>query len=687
MALEYTVYPIAPRGLATSFSESELPDDYALKFRNRFINAAGGAEKRQGIVQYGNTISGAPSITGLHELMKADGNTEEFCSAAGIIYRLVSGTWTSVYTTGNTAGIYTSVQMGKKLIFFNGLDRNIYTEDGVTFKELIGVIERGRASSGTNERGLHDANITNWVGDTDVAINDLVYNQTRGGYGIITLLSSASATHTAISNVAQGIGRITGAATASSGDTYEIIDLVELNVIPTGLEDDNFSIASTTSNTLVKVAAVTSWVDTDVYVGDYIRNTTKSWVSKVVSISTTQLVITTASTNSGDSLLFFKPAMPIAIKGHTHFGRLYMIDARNTRDVAISGPDNPEDMTTDAGTLDSNTVHFGNLQPQADKLQGFVSFQRFISFLGLRNVYLFEGTDPIADDSTSEIDFNVVGLFPQGMVSPNAAVSIGNDLVYISVDGVQSVSLQGDASILGRANLSEPLRKTLRDKIANTGENEIFAFHYPRRSWFCAKIGSELYVYNYTPYFGKGTYTNTQFSPGQTQGSWSLFDGLFAQQNVYMVTADGTLLCAGPGGKVYIFDQGTYDDNGTTYTTEYQTGWLSMEPARRTPRVKAGKYIQPVLDTGDEIEYTITAEAPFDLDSYEAITANVSPLSGAIGAWTIGSGTIGGTSIVDSKLALRWRGKECRFTFSTEDVLGPDVLSRFIVFFTRHGAR
>ena len=75
MTLQYTIYPIAPRGLATSFSEAELPDDYALTFLNRFINAAGGAEKRQGIVQKGNTVSGAPNITGLHELMLPDGNT------------------------------------------------------------------------------------------------------------------------------------------------------------------------------------------------------------------------------------------------------------------------------------------------------------------------------------------------------------------------------------------------------------------------------------------------------------------------------------------------------------------------------------------------------------------------------------------------------------------------------------
>lgn len=40
-------YDIAKRGLATNFTETEIPVDYALRFRNRFINSAGGAEKRQ----------------------------------------------------------------------------------------------------------------------------------------------------------------------------------------------------------------------------------------------------------------------------------------------------------------------------------------------------------------------------------------------------------------------------------------------------------------------------------------------------------------------------------------------------------------------------------------------------------------------------------------------------------------
>ena len=689
MTLEYATYPIAPRGLATSFTEAEVPDDYALTFLNRFINAAGGAEKRQGLVAYTNTIPSLAAVTGLHEMMLPSGVSVLFASANGIIYKYTDPTWTAVYSLGTPTGRYRSVQMGKKLIFTNGIDRNIYTEDSTTFKELKGIIERGRASSGTDENSLQDANITNWVLDSDAHINDLVYNQTRNGYGIITAIATASVSHTLISTSgggARGIGIVS--VTASSGDTYEIIDLVEQNVIPTGLDNDNFGIAALTTVGSIEVAAVTDWTITGIASGNYIRNTTANWITQVTAVSTGHISIIPAQVQSGDSLLFFKAAMPVATRSHVHFGRLYMIDTTDQRTAVISGPDNPEDVTTDAGTLDSTSVHFGDMQPTADKLQSFVSFQRFLGICGLRNVYLFQGTNPIQDVSANTIDFSIVGLFPQGVVCSDGAVSIGNNLLYMSVDGVQSISLYGNASILGRDNISEPLRVTLRDAIANTAPEDIFVFHYPRRSWFCAKVGSELYVYNYTPYIGKNSYDNQNYNPTSNKGSWAKFDGLFAQMHVYYVTADGTLICAGDNGKVYKFDQNTYDDAGQTYSTSYQTGWLSMTPsAGRTPQTKQGHYIKPIVNSGESILYTVTAEAPFFPESFDSRDANPSASSTSIGSATIGSAVIGGSAIVDKKMSLRWRGKEVRFTFMTNDQLGPDVLSRFTVFYTMHGVR
>ena len=67
-------------------------------------------------------------------------------------------------------------------------------------------------------------------------------------------------------------------------------------------------------------------------------------------------------------------------------------------------------------------------------------------------------------------------------------------------------------------------------------------------------------------------------------------------------------------------------------------------------------------------------------------TVTVSGGSQPIGIATIPS-TIGGTSLDDRKYGLRWRGKRVRFTFTTNDALGPDIISRFAIYGNIHGVR
>ena len=678
-------YPIAPRGRATSFTESEVPVEYALEMRNRFINSAGGAEKRQGIQQLGNSVSGAPSLNALHELVKPDGTEVLFVSGAGKIWRQDGDDWTEVYTGLDSSAVLQSVQMDDKLIFVNGVDRNIFTEDGTTFEELKAIIERGDAESATGTTQIVDTDVANWVTNSDAAVNDLVYNVSVGGYGVITALASATATHTTISTAGTGIGISVG-QNPSSGDRYEVIDLVELNIIPTDGEDDNTGTAGTGTNATTVAVSGVNFLTTDIKVGDYIRNTTRSAVTQVSAVATALTVASVASQAAGDSLVFLKSAMPIAKRAHVHFGRLYMSDARDLRKVRISGAGNPEDMTTDAGTLDSSTVKFGALQPQGDSLVSMSSYQRFFIAAGKRNLFAFEGDEPIADTSADSISFDVVGLFPQGIVSPESLVSIGNDMTFVTRDGVQSISLVADASTLGRSNLSEAIKTTLRDSIEDTAESQIIAWHYPKRSWLCLKVGSEIHVLNYTAFFGQDRVQGQGFLT-PLEGSWSVFDGKFARQNAYFVRRDGTLLCCGSEGKVYAFDQGTYDDDGEVYSTEYKTGWLTLDEPKRRVKTRQIHYIKPIIIAGGDITYTVRAEGNFDVDASDVATITASSASQPIGLFTIGEDVIGGAGIKNQKFPLRVRGEQCRITFTTEDAEGPDTLSRFTLYATVWGKK
>lgn len=686
-------YPVARLGLATSFVEADTPTFYALGFKNRFINAAGGAEKRRGIKQLGDDVPGTPNMTGVHELVDNQGVETLLASTDGAIYKF-SGTsaYSQAFSGWDATKKIRSVQMGEKLIFFNGSDRNIFTTDASAFQRLYPVIEAGVMTGDTSAAGMKDSNITDWVTDTNIVINDMVYNKTLDAFGIINAVTTAQPQHTIIgSSQATGLG--VASRNQDAGDSYQILDLVELNIIDVdGVLDNTTSLTSGSNATTIKVNGV-DFSTTDIRAGDFIRNTTRAAVAMVSSISTSALTVTSvASQTGGDSLIFLKEAMPITEDAHVHFGRLYMVDTRDQKKIRITGPDNPQDLTSDAGTLDANTLSFGELQPQGDIAVAMDSFQRFFCVGGKENLFLYSGTDPILDTSAATKSFDIVGLFPQGVVAQDAMLSIGNDLVFLTPDGIQTATLGGDASQINRANLSESIKTTLRDLIANTAEDKIQALHYPKRSWFMAKIGTQIYVFNYTENFGMDQPLLDE-SAGQLsskRGSWSLFDGKFAQQNAYYVRRNGNLVCAGDGGKVYQFDQdGVYDDDGVTYKTEYQSAWDDMTGLTRKfhdVKIKQVEAIKPIFEVGQDINYTIQAEGGFDRKSSETITVGVSGGAAAIGTATLPF-TLGGAVAQNTKYPLRVRGEHYRMTFTTEDQNGPDVLSRYTLYINPFGSR
>lgn len=704
-------YPITTKGLETSFVESEAPASYATVFTNRFINAAGGAEKRQGITRFGNVVPGSPTLDGIHELVQNDGSTILMYSGQGKIWRAdeTTGSATAIYVSADPNTKLRSVQMGDMLIFTNGVDRPFYTIDASAFTELKALMEVGTLGGPVSALGSSDLTVTNWLTDTNVNNSDLIHNLNGGGYGLITqVFATASVTvtsvntflkHTAIGSAASGIGFQTN--DNAVGDAYEIIDLVELNVIPTqnpSNPDNTGVLASGASTTVVRVSAVTDWTKTEVRVGDYVNNTTQNALTQVTAISTAQLgVIGISGQVAGDSIQLFKSAMPIPNKAHVHYGRLFLADERDQRLIRISGASNPQDMSNNAGTLTLNTFSFGDIQPKGDAVLTMDSFLRYFVVAGESNTYMFEGNNPIADVSAdasqntimTSTNWTLVAMFPHGVVSPDGALSIGNDFTFVTPDGVQSIALVGFGSNLNRANISEALKVTLRQLIEDTPASQIIAVHYPRRSWFLIKIGSQIYCFNYTAFIGQQNQIDQasgNFTASQGNGTWSLFDGKFAQQNAYFVRRNGDLLCAGANGLVYKFDNGTYDDDGENIETHYRSAWFSLSEPRQTVNIKQTRYIKPIVDAGAAVLYTITAEAGFDDESVDTCTVTAAG-GNAIGVAVVGETAIGGTSIINNKYPLRVRGERVRISIDTDDSLGPDIISRLTLYYTSHGAR
>lgn len=682
-------YKIPPFGLGTDFSQYERPLTFAETYTNRFRNITGGAERRPGMKRFGSSVAGKPNLTRLHEYVSKSGN-ETLLSSDDLgnmwTYSVAASAWTAALT-GKSQLRLISGQAEDKLIFVNGMDRNFYTDDGgATFNELKALITQGITAGGTNTTTLIDGEISNWINDTLVANNDIVHNITRGGYAIVSTIASAALTHTLISVSGKGAGLTS--SNQASGDTYEIIDHVSLNIIP---QTDNVATntGTATAGTAAGVIAVSgvNFANTEIRAGDFIYNTTRAAIAMVGSVSAkVNLQQSITGQVAGDALAFFKSAMPIASWVHVHYGRAYYLDSRNQNRIVISAPDDPQDVTTFQETLDSTSFSFGTQQPTGDIILTMGTFQKYFVAGGKKNLFIYQGVNPIKDTSTASIDFSPVAFYPNGVAGRFGLGTNGSDLLHVTTEGLQAINIGNISNTTVQNNASVPVRSAMLQAITAATSDNIQVSFYPRRTWLIVKVGDVCYVLNTNP-----TYDDS--GQLQTVASWHLFTGKWAQQNHYFVRRNGDLVSCGANGLVYTMDADAVGnptpatDDGQKIPTDLVTAWLRLEEPQRTVRVKQGQYIKPVFESDAGVEYTINAVAGWDALSSDSITVSAGG-DGAIGTAVVGTSPIGGGSFAtNNKYPLRWRGEQVRIEFTTDSSASPDIITGFTLYGSIAGIR
>lgn len=675
-------YKMPPMGWGSDFTEFERPITFATAYENRFRNITGGAERRPGMDAY-PSVAGGPNLTRMHEYVDNQGNETLLSSDDfGNIYKYNgSSAWTTALTGKSFDRMISGMAEGK-LIFVNGVDRNFYTDDaGSTFNELKALITAGLLAGGSNTTTVIDSDVSNWIGATFVANNDIVYNVTRNGYGLVTAVTSAQLTITAIGTGGNGAGKTTSDQIA--GDSYQLIDYVALNVIPNGAGGKT-DVATATTGTTTTVVAVsgTDFSKTEMRTGDFIYNSTRGAIVQVSTISANANLSQAVSGQiSGDALVFFKSAMPISSWVHVHYGRVAYLDARNNTRVVFSAPDDPQDVTTFQKTLDSSSFSFGSQQPSADSLLSLETFLSYFIASGERNLYIYQGNNPIQDTSTDTLNFTPIAFYPNGIAGRFGLETNGGDLLHLTVDGLQAVNIGFNAFSVNQNNASVPILNNLRQAInQQTNTDNIQLTYYPRRRWLINKVGDQCYILNTQP-----SYDET----GQQQqiASWHLFTGVWAQQNHYFIRRNGDLIACGAGGLVYSMDSSAPTDNGAVITTNLQTAWLRLEEPQKTPRIKEGHFIRPVFESSHDVEYTISVIAGLDNYSSDSITVSAGG-TGAIGTGIIGTTPIGGGSLSQAnKYSLRWRGEEAKVGFVTQSSAAEDIITSFSIFGNISGVR
>lgn len=675
-------YTIPAQGLGTDFTESARPISFASIYTNRFRNTTGGAERRPGMQRFGAAVPTNPNLTRMHEFVDNFGNETLMASDDfGNIYSYSTTTsaWSNV-KSGLAQARLISAESNGKLIFVNGTDRNIYTSNGTTFNELKSLITAGKLAASSNATTVIDGNVSNWIGATLVANNDFVYNTTLGAYGIVTTVASASLTITTIGSAGKGAGN--ASRDQAPSDTYQLIDYVDLNIIPQGAANqsdgiplDNVGTATTGTTTNVIAVSGVNFATTEIRYGDFVYNTTQGAVAQIGTVSANaNLIQSISGQGSGDALAFFKSAMPIASWVHVHYGRTYFLDSRNNNRVVISAPDDPQDVTTFQKTLDATSFSFGSQQPSGDTLLTMGSFLSYFVAGGKKNLYIYQGNTPIQDASSTTLNFVPIAFYPNGVASRFGITTDGGDLLHITVDGLQSINIGYNAFNTVQNNASVPIRTQLRTAIESiTNTDNIQLTYYPRRSWLLNKIGDQVYLLNTIPSYGPDGLP-------KPIASWHLFDGLWAQQNHYFVRRNGDLLACGINGLVYQMDSSAATDDGAVITTDLETAWLRLEEPQYTPRIKTGYYIKPLFESAPGIEYTINVRAGYDNFSSDSLTVSAAG-GGQIGSAIIGITPIGaGAFVADQKYPLAWRGEQARVEFITQSSASPDVITGFTLY-------
>lgn len=676
-------YKMPSNGLGTDFSESERPITFAEIYTNRFRNITGGAERRPGLLRWNTAVAGKPNLTRMHEFVGTDGSDVLMASDDfGNIWRynVSASAWDSAIT-GKAAVRQLSGEANGKLIFINGVDRNFYTDDGgQTFNELKALITRGTMASGTSAGTLVDGDISNWINNTLVANNDIVHNTTLNAYGIVATVVSANLTMTIIGSAATGAGL--ASRDQAPGDSYELIDYVDMNIIPqTNGALDNVATATTgTATTVIAVSGV-NFANTEIRAGDIVYNSTRAAIAFIGSVSA-NANITQAITGqiAGDALAFFKSAMPIASWVHVHYGRVYYLDSRNKTRIVISAPDDPQDLTTFQQNLDSTSYNFGSQQPTGDIILAMTTFQGYFVASGQRNLYVYKGATPVKDTATTVIDFTPTSFYPNGIASRFGLGTNGVDLLHITTEGLQAITVTTFSNTTVQNNASIPIRTNILNAILAASPDNIQLSYYPRRSWLVVKVADQCYILNTNP-----NYNDTgELVPGN---SWHLYTGLWAQQNHYFIRRNGDLFACGANGLVWQCDSSASTDDGQIISTNLTMPWLRLEEPQKTVRVKTGRYIAPIFESGAQLGYTINAVAGFDGYSTDSVVVSAAG-GGQIGTAIVGQTPIGAGSFAQrTKTPLRWRGSEVRVQFITESSATPDIITGFTMYGDISGVR
>lgn len=265
--------------------------------------------------------------------------------------------------------------------------------------------------------------------------------------------------------------------------------------------------------------------------------------------------------------------------------------------VVLSAPNDPDGFTTGAGAISVN-----------------VGFEVKTGGVFRDDLYIF-GDDQIKKiTGNNSTDFQLVDVTKNiGIVSRDALVTVGGDLIYLSADGVRTISGTDRIGDVELETISENVKATL--------------INYPNLYDLTNVVGQVIrnktqfrfYIYDssQSQAEGVGIIGGKRYMPSG-QSSWEFGDLLGIQANCAdsgFVRGVERVIHGGNDGFVYETKQGVNTFNGSERITVYDTPYLFFD---NTETLKDWRRLHLFIRAEGQFSYFLGLNYAFDDSDYES---------------------------------------------------------------------
>lgn len=470
-----------------------------------------------------------------------------------------------------------------------------------------------------------------------------VYEQISSA-GTATILSAAG---NKLYSGTSTLTDITGTAAGGTGITADHWQMQNIADRIVAFQDAHDPIKRTTGNFSLLQADISDWtVNTAYTVGAVVKATAGAnktlyfhCTTSGTSHATTEPTwsTTVGNTTADNTVVWTTRKMPNGNVCHSAFGRIWVTSNGDDTTIEFSDTLLPHKFRGGAaGTLNLNTVWGG------DQVTAIASIEDYLVIFGKRHILIYAGPE---DPSAMTLSEKIEGT---GCIARDSVQSTGNDLVFLSANGVSLLSRAIEAG--GRQAIGD-LSRNVRDDLMYQVASETTAlikstYHEPEGFYILSLTGVG------TDWVFDLRFPNEDGSAKIT--TWDAFGG-----KAFYSSRDRTLYVGGAG--VIAKYSGYYDGSASTYSMRYKSTWMdfsSIDPAIGS-RFKIPKSWRVRVLTN--VSYLVTYVWAFDFEESFSNTSSQLTVDTDASEWNVAEYNIGeysgGIAFSDTRIHASGHGQ------------------------------